>query len=109
MRSLLCCINFSVNVLLATLISPIVLFHLYTPDEYSFGDVTRKVVSSFAEDAKIAGNTPQGLASSKELDDALEKWDGLSEEQLKDGLDKLNQYVELVAKEESDKEKNKDK
>lgn len=49
------------------------------------------------------------MASSKELDDALEKWDGLSEEQLKDGLDKLNQYVELVAKEESDKEKNKDK
>jgi len=88
---------------------PIFLFHLHTPDEYSFGDVTRKVVSSFAEDAKIAGNTPQGLASSKELDDALEKWDGLSEEQLKDGLDKLNQYVELAAKEESDKEKNKDK
>ena len=77
MRSLLCCINFSVNVLLETLISPLFLFHIYTPDEYSFGDVTRKVVSSFAEDAKITGKTPQGLASSKELDDALEKWDGL--------------------------------
>ena len=49
------------------------------------------------------------MASSKELDDALEKWDGLSEEQLKDGLDKLNQYVELVANDESDKEKNKKK
>jgi hypothetical protein len=30
----------------------------------------------------------------------LDKWDGLSEEQLKEGLDKLNQYVELVTKEE---------
>jgi hypothetical protein len=108
-RSLSVASTFSVNVLLETLISPFFLFHLYIPDEYSFGDVTRKVVSSFAEDAKITGKTPQGLASSKELDDALEKWDGLSEEQLNDGLDKLNQYVELVAKEESDKEKNKKK
>jgi len=39
------------------------------------------------------------------LNDALEKWDGLSEEQLKVGLDKLNQYVESVSKEELNTEK----
>ena len=93
----------------------LLLSQLFKPDEYSFGDVTKKVVSSFAEDAKIAGkDRPMiGLTSSKEiepsLNDALEKWDGLSEEQLKEGLDKLNQYVDLVAKEELDKEKNKGK
>lgn len=51
-----------------------------------------------------------GLDSSKDelepsLNEALEKWDGLSEEQLKVGLEKLNQYVELVAKEELNTEK----
>mmetsp|Transcript_23670 Transcript_23670/g.40347 ORF Transcript_23670/g.40347 Transcript_23670/m.40347 type:complete len:367 (+) Transcript_23670:72-1172(+) len=86
-------------------------------DEYSFGDITNTVVSSFAEEdtSKTVKDRPKiGLTtSSKELDpslnDALEKWDGLSEEQLKDGLDKLNQYVELVAKEELNTEKTKSK
>jgi len=86
-------------------------------DEYSFGDITNTVVSSFAEEdtSKSIKDRPKiGLAtSSKELEpslnDALEKWDGLSEEQLKNGLDKLNQYVELVAKEELNTEKTKSK
>jgi hypothetical protein len=75
-------------------------------DEYSFGDITNKVVSSFADDTSNTDkDRPKiGLTSSKELEpslnDALDKWDGLSEEQLKVGLDKLNQYVELVTKEE---------
>ena len=54
-----------------------------------------------------------GLTSSQELEpslnEALKTWDDLSEEQLKDGLDKLNQYVESVAKEELNTEKTKSK
>jgi len=84
-------------------------------DEYSFGDITNTVVSSFAEEDTSKTDRPKiGLTtSSKELEpslnDALEKWDGLSKEQLKDGLDKLNQYVEMVAKEEINTEKTKSK
>jgi len=86
-------------------------------DEYSFGDITNAVVSSFAEDdtGKAVKERPKiGLNSSKELEpslnDALEKWDGLSEEQLKIGLDRLNQYVESVSKEElNTKKASKDK
>lgn len=85
-------------------------------NDYSFGDVTKKVVSSFADQGAIntGKDRPKiGLTSSKEIEpdliDALEKWDGLSEKQLEEGLDKLNQYVELLSKEELDKEKRKGK
>jgi len=85
-------------------------------DEYSFGDITNTVVSSFAEEdtsGTVKDRPKIGLTSSKELEpslnEALEKWDGLSEEQLKDGLEKLNQYVESVTKEELNTEKTKDK
>ena len=77
---------------------------LSTPqDEYSFGDITSTVVSSFAEDtSKSVKERPKiGLSSSTELEEALTKWDDLSEEHLKEGLEKLNQYVEQVSKEEN--------
>ena len=32
--------------------------------------------------------------------EALDKWDVLSEKELKDGLDKIEKYVELVEKEQ---------
>ena len=75
--------------------------------EYEFGDVTKKVVASFAEDAKIIPKDKQtiGMKSANndlesDMIEALDKWDVLSEKELKDGLDKIEKYVELVEKEQ---------
>jgi len=76
-------------------------------DSYEFGDVTKQVVSSFTEaDATNITNNPQtiGMKSSKDMEpgiaDALDKWDGLSERELQDGLNKIEQYVELIEEEQ---------
>ncbi|KAL7534303.1 hypothetical protein ACHAXR_005778 [Thalassiosira sp. AJA248-18] len=81
----------------------------YTGKEsYEFGDVTKKVVSTFADEAKVSGKDRQTIgmksAHPEELEasmvDALDKWDSLSEKQLQDGLDKIEQYVDFVEKEQ---------
>jgi len=71
-------------------------------------DITKKVVDTFAEETKV---TPKEKATigSKDMDanmvEALDKWDSLSENELQDGLDKIEQYVELVEKEQRGEEK----
>mmetsp|Transcript_6472 Transcript_6472/g.11483 ORF Transcript_6472/g.11483 Transcript_6472/m.11483 type:complete len:367 (+) Transcript_6472:128-1228(+) len=90
----------------------------YTGREtYEFGDVTRKVVSSFTDEANkvevVTKDTPTLIgmksASAKDMEptvmEALDKWDTLSEKQLQDGLDKIEQYVELVEKEQRNEKK----
>ena len=69
--------------------------------------MTRKVVASFAEDAKIIpkDKTTIGMKSTtsdleSDMIEALDKWDVLSEKELKDGLDKIEKYVDLVEKEQ---------
>mmetsp|Transcript_33692 Transcript_33692/g.70834 ORF Transcript_33692/g.70834 Transcript_33692/m.70834 type:complete len:389 (-) Transcript_33692:48-1214(-) len=81
-------------------------------EEYEFGDVTKKVVSTFADETKLTKNdkkTPPamigGMKSANDslepnMIEALDTWDTLSETQLKDGLDKIEEYVELVEKDQ---------
>ena len=65
-------------------------------------------MDTFAEETKV---TPKEKATigSKDMDanmvEALDNWDKLSENELQDGLDKIEQYVELVEKEQRDEEK----
>jgi len=80
-------------------------------DSYEFGDVTKQVVSSFADDAKVPKDRQLiGMKSAKDMDpsigDALDKWDVLSEIGTQDGLDKIEQYVKLVEKEQQNGKKN---
>lgn len=80
---------------------------------YEFGDVTKKVVSTFADEAKLTSTkdrqTIGGMEKAKDIEpsvlDALDKWDSLSEKQLQDGLDKIEQYVELIEKEQKAEKK----
>lgn len=83
--------------------------------DYEFGDVTRKVVSDLADDGKVEVVTKDspaliGMKSANDMEpsviEALDKWDTLSEKELKDGIDKIGQYVDLIEKEQ--KEQNKD-
>jgi hypothetical protein len=74
------------------------------PESYEFGDVTKRVLSSFADGAKrtkdhqmIGINNAEGMEPS--ISDAFEKWDTLSERDLLDGLDRIEKYVELIEKE----------
>ena len=65
-------------------------------------------MDTFAEEAKV---TPKEKATigSKDTEaamvEALDNWDKLSENELQDGLDKIEQYVELVEKEQRGEEK----
>ncbi|KAL9182437.1 hypothetical protein ACHAXT_013089 [Thalassiosira profunda] len=85
----------------------------YTGKEsYEFGDITKKVVSSFADEAKPASAKDRqtiGTESAKDIEpsvlEALDQWDSLSEKQLQDGLDKIEQYVDLIEKEQKSEEK----
>lgn len=79
------------------------LFQLFLPESYEFGDVTKRVISSFADGAKTAkdrqmiGINAEGMEPS--ISDAFAKWDNLSETDLKDGLDRIEKYVELIENE----------
>ncbi len=79
------------------------LFQLFLPESYKFGDVTKRVISSFADGAKTAtdrqmiGINAEGMEPS--ISDAFAKWDNLSETDLKDGLDRIEKYVELIKNE----------
>ena len=78
--------------------------------EYEFGDVTKKVVASFADEATVAPKDRQTIGTSAKIIDAevieaLDNWDGLSEKQLQDGLNKIEQYVESVEQEQLDEKK----
>lgn len=77
----------------------------YTGKEsYEFGDVTKKVVSTFADNENVATKETIGTKSAKDIEpsviEALDKWDSLSDKQLQEGLDKIEQYVELVEQEQ---------
>lgn len=79
-------------------------------EEYEFGDVTKKVVASFADEATVAPKDRQTIGTSAKIIDAevieaLDNWDGLSEKQLQDGLNKIEQYVESVEQEQLDEKK----
>ena len=76
--------------------------------------MTKKVVETFTEDAKTSAKDNKqmiGMQSQSANDmepsvlEALDKWDSLSEKELQDGLDKIEQYVELVEKEQRGEEK----
>lgn len=78
-------------------------------EEYEFGDVTKKVVSIFADETQgqvVTKDSPAmiGMKSANDMEpsivEALDKWDTLSEKQLQDGIDEIEQYVDLVEKEQ---------
>ena len=83
----------------------------YTGKEsYEFGDVTKKVVSTFADElTNVKERQTIGTESAKDIEpsvlEALDQWDSLSEKQLQDGLDKIEQYVDLIEKEQKSEEK----
>ena len=71
--------------------------------------MTKKVVSAFSDDVTDAKERQKfgemkSASSEKDIEpslvEALDKWDSASEKQLQDGLDKLEEYVELVEKEQ---------
>jgi len=73
-------------------------------------DITKKVVDTFAEDTKVTPEEKTTIGS-KDMEvsmvEALDNWDKLSENELQDGLDKIEQYVELVEKEQRGSEEKK--
>lgn len=78
-------------------------------ESYEFGDVTKKVVELFADDTKLTKDREMiGMKSANDMEpsisEALDKWDSLSEKELQDGLDKIEQYVELVENEQRNTE-----
>ena len=85
--------------------------NLLLSEDYEFGDVTKKVVSGFAEEAEITKDQPAtiGMKSAKDMEpgivEALDKWDTLSDKELRDGLDKLEKYAELVENDQRGEEK----
>jgi len=84
-------------------------------EEYEFGDVTKKVVSIFADETQgqvVTKDSPAmiGMKSANNdmepsIVEALDKWDTLSEKQLQDGIDEIEQYVDLVEKEQRTEKK----
>ena len=52
-----------------------------------------------AKDRQMIGINAEGVEPS--ITDALAKWDNLSETDLKDGLDRIEKYVELIENEKS--------
>jgi len=52
-----------------------------------------------AKDRQMIGIHAEGVEPS--ITDALAKWDNLSETDLKDGLDRIEKYVELIENEKS--------
>ena len=70
----------------------------YTGKEsYEFGDVTRKVMNSFADniDKNNTNKENRGMiVISKDASEALEKWDSLSEEKDIQGADSLDERIE---------------
>ena len=73
------------------------------PESYEFGDVTKRVISSFADGAKITkdrkmiGINEKGMEPS--VVEAFDEWDYLSKTDLQDGLDRIEKYVELIERE----------
>jgi len=74
-------------------------------DKYEFGDVTKRVVAGFAGETTTGSaknETPALLGTKSEHDmepsiaEALSAWDVLSGTQLEEGVDKIEQYVDLV-------------
>ena len=65
-------------------------------------------MDTFAEETKVTSKERTTIGS-KDMEasmvEALDKWDKLSENELQDGLEKIEQYVELVEKEQRDEEK----
>ena len=70
----------------------------YTGKEsYEFGDVTRKVMNSFADNIDKNNNNKENrgtIVISKDASEALEKWDSLSEERDIQGADSLDERIE---------------
>jgi len=70
----------------------------YTGKEsYEFGDVTRKVMNSFADNIDKNNNNKENrgmIVMSKDESEALEKWDSLSEEKDIQGADSLDGRIE---------------
>jgi len=79
-----------------------------THSHFSSIDITKKVVDTFAEETKVIPKDKATIGS-KDMEanmvEALDSWDKLSENELQDGLDKIEQYVELVEKEQRGEEK----
>ena len=72
-------------------------------DTYSFGDVTKKVVSSLSINGRGIDNRPLICTKSakemgSEIIEALDKRDNMSEKEVKNSLKMLEQYVDLVEK-----------
>jgi hypothetical protein len=69
--------------------------------------VTKRVMSSFAEDAKTAQGRQMVAFQSPKTMEALDDWDRLSEKDLKFGLDEIEKYVERVERDQRGETSNK--
>lgn len=76
--------------------------NLSSPESYEFGDVTKRVMSSIAEDVNNNQDQQMVAFQSSNTMEALDEWDRLSEKNLKDGIGEIEKYVESVQKEQQD-------
>lgn len=68
-------------------------------EEYEFGDITKKVVAMYADDIKPESRTVIDVTAKDDTSvvDALDLWDSeFSEKHMKEGLAKIDRYVEEV-------------
>ena len=69
--------------------------------------MTKRVMSSFAEDSKTAQGRQMVAFQSPNTMEALDDWDRLSEKDLKCGLDEIEKYVERVERDQRGETSNK--
>lgn len=58
--------------------------------------MTKRVMSDFSEEAKITENRRLVAFQSPNIREALDDWDRLSEKDLMDGLQEIEEYVQVV-------------
>lgn len=75
---------------------------LSSSESYEFGDVTKRVMSSIAEDVNNNQDQQMVAFQSSNTMEALDEWDRLSEKNLNDGIGEIEKYVESVQKEQQD-------
>lgn len=67
-------------------------------EEYEFGDITKKVVAMYADDVKPESRTVIDVTKKEDnVVDAIDLWDSeFSEKHMKEGLAKIDKYVEEI-------------
>lgn len=68
-------------------------------EEYEFGDITKKVVAMYKDNVKPESRAVINITAKEDssVEDAIDLWDSeISEKQMKEGLAKIDRYVEEV-------------